>query len=509
MILAFAIFSEMLGKKLLILASVIILLTSSISQVIVFDAEAIGAMLDTDKDEINLGQDLTIRLAEPDANFDSRSIERIPLSGLLITTDKFDEIPLDKILDKTGIRASQSSLMETGFNTGVFEVTLESINSRLVDRGHDIRIVYFDNTPSGGGSTTRIEKTVHVGKASIAVKFDKNEYAPFDTIEVSVVAQMLNINRNKIDTLNTPTGGKVAVTTASGQKYYPPMFETGANTGVFVGKIKLTPDPSSREGDLVVKSGDRIKVTVIIIPGFEVSNSAVIATKLGSISFDRSSYAVGDTVNVIVTDRDENKDSDVIDTVQVKVWSSTDTDGITLTLQEMGLFSGTFGGKFTLGGRSNGMLHVSDDDMIFAKYQDRTVPSLTNAPVKDIFASAKVGSPVNADILISEPSLFYQNGTQVQNVKAGSLVAVQSSLTNPRAEMHQFVYITHVKDTDGFTVQLAFVTGTLGSFQSLKVGRSWMPDLAGKYTVEVFVWDSIVEPSMLSPVKKFTVMVKE
>ena len=499
----------MLRNKSLVLAAMIILLTSSISHVIVFDAGAITAALDTDNDEITLGQDLTIILAEPDANVDSRSIDRIPLSALLITTDKFDETPLDKVLVKTGIRTSQQFLMETGFNTGVFEVTLESINNRLVDRGNDIRIVYFDNTPSGGGSPIRIEKTVHVGEASIAVKFSKKEYTPFDTVEVTVVAQMFNINRNKIDTLNTPTGGKVAVTTASGQIYYLPMLETGVNTGVFVGKIKLTPDPSSKEGDLVVKSGDRINVTVTIVPGFSVSDSAMIASRLGSISFDKSSYAIGDTVNVSVTDPDENKDPVAIDTVQVNVWSSTDIDGMTLTLQETGLSSGTFTGKFTLGGRSHGTLQVSDNDMIFAKYEDRTVPSLTEAPAKDVFASAKIGSPVNADILISEPSLFDQNGTQVQSVKVGNIVAVQSSLTNAKTERHQFVYITHVKDTDGFTVQLAFVTGILEPFQSLKVGRSWMPDLAGKYTVEVLVWDSIVEPSMFSPAKKFTVTVKE
>ena len=499
----------MFSKKSLVFALMTILLTSSILQAIGFDAEAIGAMLDTDKDEISLGQDLTIRIVEPDANFDSRSVERIPLNVLLISTDKFDETPLDKVLAKTGIRTSQSSLMETGFNTGVFEVTLESINDLLVDRGEDIRITYFDNTPSGGGSPTRIEKVVHVGKASIIVKFDKREYAPFDTINLTIIAHMLNVNRNKADTLNTPTYSKVAITTGSGHTYYPQMFETGVNTGMFVGKIKLTNDLNAKQGDLVVKSGDRIKVTIAIIPGFSVSDSVVITTVLGSISFGKSSYVVGDIVNVIVTDRDENKDSDVTDTLQVKVWSSTDTEGITLTLQELGLFSGIFEGKFTLGESSNTTLQVSDNDMIFAKYQDRNFPSLTKDTVKDLFASAKVGFPIDTYILISEPSLLDQNGAQMQSVKVGNLVMVQSSLANSREERHQFVYITQIKDTDGFTVQLAFVTGTLEPFQSLKVGLSWMPELAGKYTVEVLVWDSIVEPSVLSPAKKFTVTVKE
>ncbi|MGH9922529.1 MAG: hypothetical protein ACRD38_07240 [Nitrososphaerales archaeon] len=464
--------------------------------------------METDKDEIFLGQDLTIRIAEPDANFDSRSMERLPFTIISITTNKFDEESLDRVLDKTGIRTTQPSLMETGFNTGVFEVTLESINDSLVTRGHDIRIVYIDNTPSGGSSPTRIETVVHVGKASISVTFDKNEYSQFDTVELTVVAQMFNVNRDKIDTLNTPSGGSIVVIAPSGQKYFPPMIESGMNTGVFIGKIKLTSDPDYKEGDLVVKSGDRIRVSAAIIPGIEAGDSASITTRLGSISFDRSDYEIGDTVNLIVIDPDENKDSDVIDIVQVRVWSGTDPNGISLTLYEMGLFSGTFEGKFTLG-VTNQTLQVSENDIMFAKYNDRTVQSLTQPASKDLFVSARIGAMLHTDVLISEPSLYDQDGNELTNIRTGSIVAVQSSLTNSLAEKQPFVYITHVKDADGFTVQLSFVKGSFEPFQSLRVAQSWIPDLAGKYTVEVLVWDSIEQPSPLSPIKKFTATVKE
>jgi hypothetical protein len=506
----------MLAKQLLVLVSVTVLFASVISQAFVFNAEAVAAFVETDKDEIFLGQDLTIRVAEPDANFDSRSMERLPFSVITITTNKFDEEPLDKVLDKTGIRATQSSLIETGFNTGVFEVTLESINDSLVTRGHNIRIVYIDNTPSGGSSPTRIETIVHVGKASISVTFDKNEYSQFDTVELTVVAQMFNVNRDKIDTLNTPTGGSIAVIAPSGQKYFPPMFESGINTGTFIGKIRLTSDPDYKEGDLVVQSGDRIRVTAAIIPGIEASDSASITTRLGSISFDRSDYEIGDTVNLIVIDPDENKNSDVIDTVQVKIWSGFDTDGILLTLHEMGLFSGTFEGKVVLGmavgvlGKAPfQILQVSESDIIFAKYHDGTIPSLTQPASKDLFASARIGSSPHTDVLVSEPSLYDQDGSQLKSIRSGSIVAVQSSLTNSLAEKQPFVYITHVKDADGFTVQLSFVKGSFEPFQSLKVAQSWIPDVAGKYTVEVLVWDSIEEPSPLSPINKFTATVKE
>jgi hypothetical protein len=127
------------------------------------------ARLDTDKNEVSLGNDLTIILAEPDANIDSRSIDNIPLSAILITSDKFNETPLDKVIDVTGIRTSYSSLRETEFNSGVFKVTLENINSKLTDRNSHIRITFFDDTSPGTGPI-RIEKAVSVvpGKISIA-----------------------------------------------------------------------------------------------------------------------------------------------------------------------------------------------------------------------------------------------------------------------------------------------------------------------------------------------------
>jgi hypothetical protein len=500
----------MLARRLLVLVSVTVLFASSVSQAFVLNAVAIPvAIVETDTDEIFLGQDLTIRIVEPDANFDSRSIEKLPFSVIEITTNKFDEEPLDKVLDKTGIRTTQPSLRETGFNTGVFEVTLESINESLVTRGHDIRIVYVDNTSSGGGSPTRIETVVHVGKASISVTFDKNEYSQYDTVELTVVAQMFNVNRDKVDTLNTPTGGSIAVIAPSGQKYFPPMIESGMNTGVFIGKIKLTSDPDYKEGDLVVKSGDRIKVTAALIPGIEAVDSASITTRLGSISFDRTDYEIRDTVNLIVIDPDENKDSDVIDTVQVRVWSGTDIDGISLTLHEMGLFSGTFEGKFTLGGTTNQTLQVSENDVMFAKYNDRTVPSLTQPASKELFVSARIGVMIHTDVLISEPLLYDHDGNELRDIRTGSIVAVQSSLTNSLEEKQPFVYLTHVKDADGFTTQLSFVKGSLEPFQSLRVAQSWIPDLSGKYTIEVLVWDRIEQPSPLSPIKKFTALVKE
>jgi hypothetical protein len=470
---------------------------------VIHDAGAVTAMVDTNMDKISLGQDLTIRIAEPDANFDSRTVDRIPLDVIFISTDKFDEEPLDRVLAKTGIHASQQSLMETGYNTGMFEVTLESINSSLVDRGEDIRIIYIDSTPSGSGSPVRVETIVHVVTANISVYFDRQEYSPSDVIKVTVVAPMFNINRNKADVLNTASSSEVAVTVQSGQTYYPLLFETGVGTGIFVGKIKIGSEGSG--SDLIVRSGDSVRVTVVIAPGFSVSDSAMITAKLGSVSFNKSEYSAGESVILTVADIDENKDPDSIDSVNARVWSGTDVDGMTLALQESSASSGVFEGRFMLGTGSDGTLQVSVQDMVFAKYTDTTLPSLEHE--KETFASAIIGSLKN-DILISNPSVLDQNGTAVHGVSAGDLVIVQSSVTNARAEGQKFVYIIHVMDDDGFTANISIVNGMLEPFQSFKVGRSWIPDASGKYLIEVFAWRSIEQPFPLSTVRNIAITVE-
>lgn len=492
--------------KLLAAVFTAVLVTSGLAQPV--HVNAATAYIETDKEEISLGEDLTIRLAEPDANIDSRSIDRISLSKLFITTNKFDETPLDEVLARTGIRPSQSFLRETGFNTGVFEVTLQSINSRLVDRGSQIRIIYFDETPSGGGSPVRVQTVVQVVESTIAVMFDKKEYSLFDEIEIRLIAPMFNVNRNKIDTLNTPTGSRVAVTTASGQTFYPPMFETDVNTGVFVGKVRLTPDQHEKEGDLIVTSGDRIVVSVVIVPGFAVSAEATVAATLGSISFGRSEYSIGDTVEVAVIDPDENRDSSIFDTVRVRAWSNTDIEGIQLVLHETGPATGIFTGSFSLSQESStdNSIMVSEDDVLVALYSDRTVP-LTNVTHRDLFATATIG-PIRPSIVVSNPTVMDENDMGVDTIEAGTKVTLQSSITNAKDMEEAFVYIIHVRDSDGFTSQIYFVRGTLDPYQSISVGRHWTPVNEGTYTIEVFTWDSLVDPVVLSPVKRTLVIVR-
>lgn len=482
--------------RLSIVLSIIILLP------ILQYSNATSAFLATDKDEVSLGDDLTIMLTEPDANIDSRSMERIPLAKIFLTTDKFDETSLDKVLSRTGISVNHPFLQETGFNTGVFEITLESISSNFVSRGSRIQIIYFDETPAGSGSAIRVQTVIPVVEGKIAIIFDKHEYSVFGTVEIRLIADMFNINRNKIDTINTPTGSRVAVTASSGETYYPPMFETGLSTGTFIGKLQLTSSQNEKKGDLVVRGGDRIKVTVSIVPGFEVSDLATITTTLGSIEFDKATYSIGDSVKITVNDMDENKDSSAIDTVQARVWSNTSIKGLVLALQETEVSSGVFEGILTISSDWKGIvlegdtLLVSDNDILIAQYGDRTAPSLAKTKMENVFAKALIGT--DSEIILSDPVVLDQDGQSTTSIKFGSNVTVQASITNARTLMQNFIYVIHISDSNGFTSNLSFIIGTLEPYQSIIIDRLWMPEARDTFTIRVFLWNDLDDPLTLS-----------
>jgi hypothetical protein len=55
-------------------------------------------------------------------------------------------------------------------------------------------------------------------------------------------------------------------------------------------------------------------------------------------------------------------------------------------------------------------------------------------------------------------------------------------------------------DEDGFAIDIAWQEDTVESGQTMDLSISWLPQDAGNYTVKMFVWDRIENPSPLSDV---------
>ena len=78
-------------------------------------------------------------------------------------------------------------------------------------------------------------------------------------------------------------------------------------------------------------------------------------------------------------------------------------------------------------------------------------------------------------------------------------VQIESDLSKSQDRFQNFAYLVQIKNDDGVTVSLAWITGSLSPNQRLSPSLSWTPENVGIYAVEIFVWESITNPDPLSP----------
>lgn len=111
-------------------------------------------------DRVRIGHDFVVRIYEPDANLDSKDVDRIPLNRL----EYRGEGGIRTTLSNSVFDANASSLRETGENTGLFEVTIEiprTIDGKTVHIGDWFEIRYVDtSTPSGTSEDIKLRSKI-------------------------------------------------------------------------------------------------------------------------------------------------------------------------------------------------------------------------------------------------------------------------------------------------------------------------------------------------------------
>ena len=107
------------------------------------------AQIQSSADKTRIGHEFIISLYEPDANLDSKDVDRIPLSNLEYRGEGGIRTPLSN----PAFDANSSYLLETGENTNIFVVTIKIprfIDGDVVGIGDWYEIRYIDKTtPSG------------------------------------------------------------------------------------------------------------------------------------------------------------------------------------------------------------------------------------------------------------------------------------------------------------------------------------------------------------------------
>lgn len=86
-----------------------------------------------------------------------------------------------------------------------------------------------------------------------------------------------------------------------------------------------------------------------------------------------------------------------------------------------------------------------------------------------------------------------------KTIEVGKQIQIAADLKNNQDIKQDFAYIVQIQNEDGVTVSLAWITGTLEPAQSFTPALSWIPNEEGTYEATIFVWESIDNPTALSP----------
>jgi hypothetical protein len=77
-------------------------------------------------------------------------------------------------------------------------------------------------------------------------------------------------------------------------------------------------------------------------------------------------------------------------------------------------------------------------------------------------------------------------------------VQIAADLTNNQDRAQSFAYLVQIQDENGVTISLSWITGLLEPGQFMSPSQSWTPTILGKYTAQIFVWESVDNPDALS-----------
>jgi hypothetical protein len=361
------------------------------------------------------------------------------------------------------------------------------------------------------------------------IGFDKKSYTWTSLVHILVYAPDFEYDPNLVDTID------VSVST-SGHTISPyKLVETGTNTGMFVGDVTLTGDPllkgiggvdgqgtkpsgiqsghGPNDGFLPSENSDGVTVSFEYNRDQTITGSALIQWNVGQIKWLEQNYQTNTQGVLQIIDPDMNLDPKTIDKFETSVWSDSDSGGTKITMSETGKDTGVFQGTvyFTTDSTSSGgRLHAAEGDTITGEYVDRTLP-YPHSPSDDVHLTAtaivgKLIAPLE-QVNSSNPRIVNSFGNAITTVKENQQILIEADLKNMQQRDQPFAYLVQVENSDGVTLSLTWITGTLAGNQFLNLAESWLPPSSGKYTAQIFVWQSLSEPDALAPPLSTTMIV--
>ena len=474
---------------------------------------------ETPESHTTLSEDLDLELSSISVSVNGTSSISVKYGDKIVITVEDPDRNLDAsdedefTMDVGGVSVE---FTETGDNTGVFEseaILVKKYNDNWAPTS-TITFTYEDLTPTYAtvGMTSwpsAYEESISISIVAFTAEIstDKTTYGPIGEIKVTVTDFDANADPEAKDSVEV----MIQLWDGTFMSGSVTLEETDDNTGMFEGSIDIS--SIGKPEDIIGKSvrvvyrdlcsADGTPLTIFVTVGF-TSWDPVMGT-------DKGAYNIGEKVVMFVYDPDANLDPDVKETITVRVTSTSDIVGTSVTLIETDANSGNFTGEVLLSDTIGpGQVFVRLGDVVTITYEDEFPADYgVTGESKTFTYEVRVGVPVEKPIVASNARFVDPMTGQPITPTVGRTVGIGVTLTNTGPYSEKFTVIMVVRDSTGAAVGIQWQTITLSAGAEGEAGFSFTPGLPGDYTVEFYIVKSLSDWTPLGETLATTMTVTE
>ena len=352
---------------------------------------------------------------------------------------------------------------------------------------------------------------------------DKPVYSWTDKMKITIISPSWNSDRYLIDSIGETDEHAIKIATSEHSLEPYRFTETDVNSGIFTAEVILTGFTHDADGDggfdttprttgngptsgfLEVDRDSAITISFEFADGVVLVESVPVSWNVGTINFIEDVFYLEKSAIVRVVDVDMNLNPEALDNLPIQIFSDSDVAGIEVNAVETSESSGSFIATVSLSQNSpssGNRLYLLPGDEIFAKYDDYTLPEpYSKSDNLAIETTARVDLSIPPIERIKNSSITFSDGfgNSLQSFLQNSQMQIVGTISNEHDFKQKFVYVFQVKNDKNIIESLSWIQGEISSKQSLDVSQSWIPKKSGIYEIETFVWNSINNPTAMSP----------